>query len=211
MIPRPRTCVDDAAPQNTFPHPWSTELRSQQETPGKNGKKNGAYPKQRGNVNENHHHVTWKMGTGRKRVEGKHDFSCRRRYVYGFAGSDTDISSWDLPMIHVIVVTHFLGCVEIEIIALFLSWHQGDWTWGSLPCPETPCFPSNIHFPSNTNTIPTTCAQVITGLWRIIEAVRLQKPENVVLWMQPKLSMCVLWHAEMIDTRLITWFVVYQE
>ena len=31
-----------------------------------------------------------------------------------------------LPMIHVIVVTHFLGCVEIEIIGLFLSWHQGD-------------------------------------------------------------------------------------
>ena len=173
--------------------------------------KNGAYPKQRGNVNENHHHVTWKMGTGRKRVEGKHDFSCRRRYVYGFAGSDTDISSWDLPMIHVIVVTHLLGCVEIEILALFFSWHRGDWTWGSLPRPETHGFPSKIRLPCNTNTISTTCAQVITGLSRNIEAIPLQTPQNVELRIPPKLGVCVLGYAEMFDTLLITWFVLYHK
>ena len=31
-----------------------------------------------------------------------------------------------LPMMHVLVVTHLFGCVEIEIIALFLSWHEGN-------------------------------------------------------------------------------------
>ena len=29
-------------------------------------------------------------------------------------------------MMHVLVGTHLFGCVEIEIIALFLSWHEGD-------------------------------------------------------------------------------------
>ena len=30
------------------------------------------------------------------------------------------------PMMHVFVVTHLFGCVEIEIIALFLSLPEGD-------------------------------------------------------------------------------------
>ena len=36
------------------------------------------------------------------------------------------VSLLGLPMMHVLVVTHLFGCVEIEIIALFLSWHEGD-------------------------------------------------------------------------------------
>ena len=31
-----------------------------------------------------------------------------------------------VPMMHVLVVTHLFGCVEIEIIALLLSMHEGD-------------------------------------------------------------------------------------
>ena len=31
-----------------------------------------------------------------------------------------------LPVMHVLVVTHLFGCVEIAIIAFFLSWHEGD-------------------------------------------------------------------------------------
>ena len=33
------------------------------------------------------------------------------------------VSLLGLPMIHVLVVTHLFGCVEIEMIALFLSMH----------------------------------------------------------------------------------------
>ena len=36
------------------------------------------------------------------------------------------VSLLGLPMMHVLVVTQLFGCVEIEIIALFLSWHEGD-------------------------------------------------------------------------------------
>ena len=36
------------------------------------------------------------------------------------------VSLLGLPVVHVLVVTHLFGCVEIEIIALFLSWHEGD-------------------------------------------------------------------------------------
>ena len=58
------------------------------------------------------------------------------------------VSLFGLPMMHVLVVTHLFGCVEIEIIALFLSLLEGDWTWGSLPRPETPGFPSKIPYAS---------------------------------------------------------------
>ena len=74
---------------------------------------------------------------------------------------------------HVLVVTQLFGCVEIEITALFLSWHEGDRTWGSLPRPETPGFLSKVRLPSNTDTIPITCAQVITDLSRILKAMPL--------------------------------------
>ena len=91
-------------------------------------------------------------------------------YRYPFLG---------LLMTHVLVVTHSFGCVEIERIASFLSWHERDWAWGSLPRPETPGFPSKIRLPSNTNTIPIACAQVITDLSRILKAIPLQQPTLV--------------------------------
>ena len=36
------------------------------------------------------------------------------------------VSLLGLPMTHVLVVTHLFGRVEKEIIALFLSMHEGD-------------------------------------------------------------------------------------
>ena len=36
------------------------------------------------------------------------------------------VSLLGLPMIHVLVVTRLFSCVEIEIIDLFLSMHEGD-------------------------------------------------------------------------------------
>ena len=36
------------------------------------------------------------------------------------------VSLLGLPMTHVLVVNHLFGRVEIEIIALFLSMHEGD-------------------------------------------------------------------------------------
>ena len=38
-VPRTRTCVEDAAPQNPLPHLWTARLRSRQGTPSKKGKK----------------------------------------------------------------------------------------------------------------------------------------------------------------------------
>ena len=57
-------------------------------------------------------------------------------------------------MMHVLVVIHLLGCVDLEIIALFLSLHDGRLNTGLVPRPETPGFPSKIRLPSITNTIP---------------------------------------------------------
>ena len=34
------------------------------------------------------------------------------------------VSLLGLPMMHVVVVTHLLGCIEIDTIDLFLSWHE---------------------------------------------------------------------------------------
>ena len=34
-------------------------------------------------------------------------------------------------MMHVLAVTHLIGCVEMEIVALFLSLQTDDWTQGS--------------------------------------------------------------------------------
>ena len=40
------------------------------------------------------------------------------------------------------------------VAALFLSLHDGRLNPGVVPRPEIPGFPSKIHLPSNTNTIP---------------------------------------------------------
>ena len=36
------------------------------------------------------------------------------------------VSLLGLRMMHPLVVTHLLGCVEVQIIALFRSMHEGD-------------------------------------------------------------------------------------
>ena len=36
------------------------------------------------------------------------------------------VSLLGVPLMHVLIVTHLFGCVEIEIIALFLFWHEED-------------------------------------------------------------------------------------
>ena len=51
---------------------------------------------------------------------------------------------------HALVVTHLLGCVEMGIVTLFLSWHD-ETKPGARP--GTPGFPSKICLPNNTNTI----------------------------------------------------------
>ena len=66
-------------------------------------------------------------------------------------------------MMHVLVVTHLLGCVEIGYSSLIPFLARRRPNPGLVPRPETPAFSSKIRLPSNTNTIPT-CAQVITGL-----------------------------------------------
>ena len=57
---------------------------------------------------------------------------------------------------HVLVVTHLLGCVDMEIliVALLLSLRDGQLNTGLVPRSETPRFPSKIHLVRNTNTIP---------------------------------------------------------
>ena len=51
-----------------------------------------------------------------------------------------------------------------------------------MPRPETPGFPSKIRLPSNTNTIPITYAQEITGLSRILKAIPLQYIEMAIFF-----------------------------
>ena len=57
-------------------------------------------------------------------------------------------------MMHVLDVTHLLGCVETEIVAIFLSLRDGRLNPGLVHRSETPGFPSKIRLPSNTNAIP---------------------------------------------------------
>ena len=80
---------------------------------------------------------------------------CRRRHVrlrwvwYRYP-------SVGLPMMHVLVVPHLFGCVEMEIIlvASSLSLCDGRLNPGLVSRSETPGFPSKIYLPGSTNTIP---------------------------------------------------------
>ena len=82
------------------------------------------------------------------------------------------VSLLGLPMMHVLVVTHLFGCVEIEIIASFLPGTK-ETEPGARWLTLKPGFPSMIRLPGNTNTIPISHAQVITGLSRILKAIPL--------------------------------------
>ena len=71
-------------------------------------------------------------------------------------------------MMHVLVVTHFLSCVEIGDSSFIPFFARRTSEPGPVLRPETRGFPSKIRLPSNTNTDPITFAQVPTGLIKVI-------------------------------------------
>ena len=91
---------------------------------------------------------------------------------------------------HVLVVTHLLGCVEMEMVALFLCLYNGRLNPGLVPRPETPGFPSKIRLPSSTNTIPVPVARIYRP-FKVIQGNNVTLAHSGEPYMQQKMGKIV--------------------